>query len=538
VLVQECHGDSVFVNANKFSNPWIGVRGIYNYYTHVEVAQDTFIGDSSHSGVGIWMDDINFFGLSNAGDYSITDNLVDLYGFGIGSNGCNNLVIDQNEVHIRGIHSTYGTGAGIAANGSDSALVRENEVRGYAALAEEIDGILVSSSPEVQVKCNEIFNFRNDLRFRFPSLAANVRENVFHAGLRGWVYQDSANLSTQGGPGDPAGNTWNSGTPGQSWNCPGTGTFMSLVINTTLNNEFMYVRNTQFQNPEHSNNPQCFGGLQGVGYHLTTSGGGPATCGPVGNSGGDPGSNRVAVLNGIADENAAAKGDAAPLRYQKEQYALAVLDGDTGLCQSDPKLQDCHQRLNTGNRKDILTTQRKLAAGQATAALAHNGFAPKNQIESNHRFVTRAIAKWAIERLIEATDSTELREIAGQCPPVGGRAVYQARTLLGLLDPALILLNHGCSSAAGANKQADAGEEASSLPLVEFYPNPAGSVLRVKSGDAVKVGMYNLHGVALRNWELDPGTNRLDLPRVPAGVYLFRYQLESGQRGTVRIVLR
>jgi hypothetical protein len=444
------------------------------------------------------------------------------------------VVVDENEIHIRGIHARYGAGAGIVCSGSDSAFVTQNEVRGYGPLTDELDGILISNSPEIQVKCNEIYNFRNDLRFRFPSDAANVRKNVFNAGLRGIVFQDSANIGNQGGIGDPVGNLWNSGVPGQGWACGGNGVLMTLQINSPLNNELMYLRNTIFENPAHSANPGC---SQIPGYHIGTSGADPTQCGPISNSGGGPGSNRVSSLKEIANESAAAQGNPGELLYQKEQFALAILKGDSNLCQSDSLLQSCHDELNTGNRLEINKMQEKLAEGKPAEAMNFNKYSPKNDVEYNFQFVTITIAKWDKESLIESADSTVLEAISAQCPLFGGRPVYQARTLLGLVDPGRIIVNHGCLMSS-SKEAASSPEDAGVSPAVSFFPNPTSKLISAKATHLGKVTMYNMNGVAVGEWEIGPGLNPLSLPEVVRGVYLFRYTLENGTSGSARIVLQ
>jgi hypothetical protein len=536
VLLQECHGDSSFVERNHFSNCWIGVRGDFNYHAQVNVANDTMVSDASHPGVGIWLDDLNFFGQSTPGGYLVSENYVDLYGFGIGVSGGNHVVIDENEVHLRGIHPSYGNGAGIYTGGCDSAFVTQNEVRGYGPLTDEIDGILISNSPEVQVKCNEIYNFRNDLRFRFPSVAANVRKNVFNAGLRGIVFQDSANIGNQGSLGDPVGNLWNSGVPGQGWACGGNGGFMTLPVNSPFNNELMYVRNTQFENPEHASNPLCFNPNLS-GYHQTTTGADPTQCGPISNSGGGPGSNRVSSLKEIANESAAAQGNPGELLYQKEQFALAILKGDSNLCQNDSLLQSCHDELNIGNRLEIHKMQEKLAGGKPAEAMDFNKYSPKNDVEYNFQFVTKTIAKWDKESLIESADSTVLEAISAQCPLFGGRPVYQARTLLGLVDPGRIIVNHGCLMSS-SKEAASSPEDAGVSPAVSFFPNPTSKLISVKTPHSGKVAMHNMNGVVVGEWEIIPGLNSLRMPEVARGVYLFRYILENGTAGSARIVLQ
>jgi hypothetical protein len=533
VLALECHGDSLYIGKNDFTNPWIGIRGIYNYYAHVTVEQDTFNGDASHPGVGIWLDDLNFFGQSTPGGYLVQDNYLDLYGYGIGSNGCNNLVIDENEIHIRGKHPTYKAGAGIVCAGSDSAFVTQNEVRGYGPLTDELDGIRVDLSPEVHVKCNEIFNFRNDLRFFGPSDTAEVRENTFVGGLRGMVHENNGIIGTQGDATHPAGNRWYSGIPGQGWACGSGGVFMTLAINTNLGNQNVYVRNTPEQNPAPPYNLGCLGGNL-TNYYQTATGTYVIPCGPT--SSGNPGSNRVSTLKRIAQKAGSYAFDSAMTRYLEEQLALAYFEGDTTLASGDSLLAAFYNDLKSGNRFEIQKTQEKLSQMKYSEALTSNQFSPKNKVEYNHLMATKYLAKWETEGIVEKPDSVTLYDIATQCAINGGKGVYQARVLLGLVDPSLIYLDQNCLVSASKSAEGSAGIVSSRI--VRFHPNPASTHVKASSPLPGRISMYNLNGVRVGEWDVAVGLNTLEWNSLPRGVYLFRYILVDGSAGVARIVLQ
>jgi hypothetical protein len=455
-----------------------------------------------------------------------------LYGYGIGSNGCNNLVIDENEIHIRGKHPTYKAGAGIVCGGSDSAFVTQNEVRGYGPLTDELDGIRVDLSPEVHVKCNEIFNFRNDLRFWGSSLGATFRDNDFTGGLRGVVYENNGYMGPQGRPYNPPGNHWLSGIPGQGLQCGG-GVFMVLPINTTIPiSDEDSVVNSQWQNPGNQSNLFCSG--MPPNHYVATTDTSASTCASSGI--GNPGSNRLAVLKKIANHEYEYGFDSAMTRYLEEQLALAYFQGDTTIPNGNSLLLSLYDDLKQGNRFDIQRAQEKISEFKFSEASTFNKFSPKNWIESNHKEVTTLLAKWESKGSFESSDSTTLVQIAKNCAINGGESVYQARMLLALLDPSKLYFDENCTALSSKLQQ---GESSSfHLSDVEFYPNPTTSEVRALVQVEGRITMYNLNGQELGAWDVLPGENTLKPEKMPKGVYLFRYVLANGVSGTKRIVFQ
>ncbi|HHG84023.1 MAG TPA: PKD domain-containing protein [Bacteroidetes bacterium] len=526
----ECHVDTLFVLGNDFENNWIGFRGTYNRKARIELRGNNFLGDALHPGIGAWVDDLSFTGLPDPGGLEMVGNFVDLYGIGLAGGDSPDLLVEANEVHIRGKHPNYSYGAGIIARG-DSARITQNEVWGHAGLGVFMDGIRVNSSPEVLVSCNEIHNFFNDLRFWGASMGATVRKNTFTGGKRGIVLENNGNIGTQGAPGQPTENKWFPNGPGQGWTC-GAGVFMAVTVNTFPTLDFVYVWNNQTQNPDHVANFGCNSG-QAIPF-FPTSGNAPLGCGPMTNGGGD--TNGMAEnLGEIAAESKTYSINPNEAKYLDEQMAFAMLEADSSLCQGDTLLQACHNRLKNTNVGAIQKGQAMLHCGMDSVACNMNSFAPQNVIEYNHQVVTDLLARFDHAGVLETKDSTVLDGIANQCALQGGKAVYQARTLMALLAPERVYLDLDCGSAS--EKKAEGDRLNLIVKKVHFHPNPAQNKLWIDADANVQLEMYDLKGQKLYVGFHLKGSSVLETEGFPRGVYLIAYRFSSGGGGTQRIIL-
>lgn len=85
--------------------------------------------------------------------------------------------------------------------------------------------------------------------------------------------------------------------------------------------------------------------------------------------------------------------------------------------------------------------------------------------------------------------------------------------------------------------QAMAAEE-SAEPLVFPNPNNGRFTVRFPNGQQGSIEIFDLNGQRLRQLDSIAGEAEIDLENVPAGMYLMRWQSESGETGTQRIILQ
>jgi hypothetical protein len=124
------------------------------------------------------------------------------------------------------------------------------------------------------------------------------------------------------------------------------------------------------------------------------------------------------------------------------------------------------------------------------------------------------------------TQSTQLQDIAGQCPLEGGTAVYWARMLLEMLAGARTVYDDTDSCAVASARHRDV-ERRPSASSVRIFPNPNSGVFRVDYDLGGKVGamliLHNALGQQVLQQQLvgNYGTVLLNVTHLPSGTYYY-----------------
>lgn len=179
--------------------------------------------------------------------------------------------------------------------------------------------------------------------------------------------------------------------------------------------------------------------------------------------------------------------------------------------------------------------------------LQQNSLLPGSAIyETNALDLNTLYLSKPARRLADFTPSqmADLEFIAGQCPAAGGRAVWQARSLLALggVD---ILYDEDCFSSYNQWAMPDMAIPASTEtlhPALSVYPNPGNSVLNIAFAEDFQpaaVLLVDLFGRAVysKQWvnSLETSLLEIDVSRLPVAIYQLMARDAEGTQHTVKV---
>ncbi len=533
VRVQYNYYSSLWVRNNAFWDCAVGVKGTLNTGSKVDVRENRITGSAAYPCFGVWLSDLNVFGtkLPNNGSETVADNLMTLKGMGVAIEGVGRADVIHNDITVTGVHPQLMRGTGIGVYGSDRAKVKDNILHSTApSLNDSVDGLSFVLSTRVNVTCNKVFNFQTALHTWGSCDGSYVRWNEFTGGRKGIVLQDNGIIGQQGMPdppgpvqGEPSGNLWLG-----IWNC-GAVVKMAFTVNTTPGPaQLMYVRNNTQMKPT----GQCNGTSNGGVIQFTNTVGLIPNCPqypPIGIGGPDP------SLLEIAGNTRQYPILQLEGRMVDRQMLLDTLNKDVVLRQSHPQLMAFHAAHTYGTLGKISRSQESLVALQPSVAVAQAAFAPTNAIEDNHKAVTGVLNRLqGLGQGLSVQDSLALEQIAAQCPLTGGKAVYIARTILELVTPGRFFDDANCIS---TQKAAFEGIEVVTNTLL-LVPNPASTQVKVVSTANCRVWVYDMQGHEMSQLQVNGTELPVDISGWARGVYLFRYLMETGETGSIRLAVQ
>jgi PKD domain/Concanavalin A-like lectin/glucanases superfamily len=537
VRIQLNYYNTLWVRNNAFWNCAVGVKGTLNTGSKVDVRENRITGSAAYPCFGVWLSDLNVFGtnLPNNGSETVADNLMTLRGMGVAIEGVGEALVQHNDITVTGVHPQLMRGTGIGVYASDKAKVKDNILHSTApSLNDSVDGLSFVLSNRLGVTCNKMFNFQTALHTWGSCDGSYVRWNEFTGGRKGIVLQDNGIIGQQGLPdppgpaqGEPSGNLWLG-----NWNC-GAVVKMAFTVNTTPGNaQPIFVRNNVQMKPSHPSNPGCNGFVGGGAIQFTNTVGLIPNCPqfpPIGISGPDP-----SMLTIAANTR---QYPVLPLegRVVDRQMLLDTLNKDVILRQSHPQLMAFHAAHSNGTLGKISRSQESLVALQPTLSVSQATYAPTNAIEENHKAVAAVLFRLqGLGQDLSMPDSLALEQIAAQCPLTGGKAVYIARTILELVTPGRFFDDANCVS---TQKAAFEGIEVVTNTLL-LVPNPASTQVKVVSTANCTVWVYDMQGHEMSQLQVNGGELFVDISGWARGVYLFRYLMETGEVGSIRLVVQ
>lgn len=147
-------------------------------------------------------------------------------------------------------------------------------------------------------------------------------------------------------------------------------------------------------------------------------------------------------------------------------------------------------------------------------------------------------------------DSLEI--LAGECPYIGGSAVYKARNLYNAIVPMAWSDKYICN-AIGVNKNGNTSEEEEIIDLsklnglnrlgVKIYPNPASTQLIVDyqlgANQTAELVLYDILGREFLRTILESENNKVTISvlQLPRGIYVSKYVVNGIVESTKKIIL-
>jgi hypothetical protein len=169
-----------------------------------------------------------------------------------------------------------------------------------------------------------------------------------------------------------------------------------------------------------------------------------------------------------------------------------------------------------------------------------NGQAPDTAV---WEFAQKSVNELMIHAVLngyESLDSMQrvrLQEIAEECPMELGEAVFQARGLLMLWDPAL----HWDDDTRCSMAQPRTAEAAWQVGQLTVFPNPVRTSMYVHLIGGEEgiwtIQLINPVGQQVAVWERPAGLQGIELPMLPAGIYTLRADHEKGERLRTRVII-
>ncbi len=559
--VFDCRDAAVVVKRNVIRESEVGIYSIMNTRSEMEIRNNDLRSSLAVAGEGIHISDMSTFGLGS-GFTAIRNNKVRLFGIGILADAVDSLRIQGNDIYVEGSDPATGFGIGVSVGASDFARVINNDVywdtqlTAFPDTSQDYMGIWMFMSDEATVSCNHTYNWFEHIRVQGPINRQHIFDNRINDGWDGGsvnladvpqvgIYLiNDAFIGAQGWldpltqSGVPAGNVWrrldlNGGLLPGGWTCNNTVRSMAEVENTQLitSIDLMYVRNRLRQNPDLSGFCNGNGGAPTAIPTFALSSVLPlgSSCEELPQDGGgsDPSQQRVAASSLDPSVNS------TPALFISEQNLLARMESDSAVCQGDSLMQHCHSSLLRGSHKVILDNE--LSALQLNSGTLATSL-PNSLIETNHRDLQSCWQKVLRGEELLPADLGLIESIALQCPGEGGKAVFQARSLLIKLQPGRKFIYSNCFPQPFSAKSELSTEPETSQGF-SVFPNPGRNRVQVRAQQSGFLKISNQLGKTILDLEVENNLE-LDVSSWSRGIYHFQFRAVNGTLFYQKVVLQ
>ncbi len=427
--------------------------------------------------------------------------------------------------------------AGVLLTGNNGQIgVYDNYITGQNTLLLPNDGsyadtsvigirsILSTSATGFGIQCNEIHNVGQCLRWEGNGDPNFVYRNKMYKCYDDWVLWNSGEIGQQGTATMPIGDEWViPPLDYETWTQNSDATFSPIYV----------LSSPSFYNPT-PNNGCCGPGNIPYGNASTifnSSGSVPPcpcpNCSPVKNF-------RQNAMHRVIHDSVTYSVFVPQSAYIARQSVFAQLTIDTSLLTGDTVLQNFYNHAPATNIGKISRITQLIAADSIVAATAqNNALAPANTIEANYQTAyTIYLNTLAINYdTIDSLQYVQLYNIAMQCPLEGGKAVFLARTMLNRLMNTSIIFPNNCDSVIDTvlhrpRKFIDGGNHNIYSSLINVYPNPANTILNVKTelanGQTESICIYNALGQCIKCLQLSVNLTVIPVSDLSEGIYLYR----------------
>jgi hypothetical protein len=494
----------------------VGINAYNNLACRSTVLANTIVnGPGGATGIAV-----NEFILAGITQYTIDNNNISNFGNGIIERNTLGANINVNGVALNNSFSIYNDG--IYAGGSLVSTIDNNVIQDISGGPNNENGIYVDGGAGTNnVLCNSSTSNNNGILFNGPFVNSSFIQNQMISNSNGLYLFPSTVMGTQGAPGNPNDNQWNSCTP---WST-----------------NAIFPPTTFFVRPAVSYNPgNNFGG--GISF-ITTIGSSSYNCGGGGGGGGTTTtSTALAVINDSTPFTAYAHSSHWLEKHSLFKYLTTV---DSSLL-SDTTIKKFRDSICIANMGKLETINALMADSNgvsptdiANATAINSTLASPDTIEQTCQTVNSVILTMAAthSNYPNAGQISILQAIAPLCPTQYGNAVFIARALLSQVDSNQYLssceivadsISHGHRMLHLVKKN---GSYDSAI-IANVYPNPANTKLNIELqlqlGAIVHICLYNSIGQLMQCEELQSNLTTLPISNLSSGLYYYRITDENG----------
>gem|GEM_PF-6289855 len=484
-------------------------NGVYTYqYSNIAINNNTFEiqNPTTAESKALMIYDYAHF----AGTKSITNNTISNYRTGVFLNDVESMSVRDNDISDFQISQTGGYSYGIRMLGGNDVLIYGNTIENSSIYA-NTEGIRVSTSPLSTVQCNTIKNMGKSIHLQGTMMPFTLRQNRMENGIDALVFTN-ATIGTQGTSNNPQGNTW----------------YGSFSNSQTLMNQ-SYGSNSQFyiKNGNHTVPAINLIVYPGDVFSpiFTQSNTWPGCVQVI------PAAANPSSLYSIANNQIGYAQFEQENKWMARKQVLLAMRKDS--ISGDPFLsQFSLSQQNTGTAISLLVED-TLKVDPATAEILNSLMPETNFNETATKLVNNVFFEKEADTTmlpadlnISSLSADSLRWLAQQCPFEFGKAVYQARMLLSLIDTTEYMNLCEAGSAGFSDKSVQSFSTDSFN--ISVSPNPFANELKIEFENPEEctgfVCLMDLTGKVIATYELPEKASQfvIQTDEIAAGIYYLK----------------
>jgi hypothetical protein len=468
---------------------------------------------------------------------------------------------------LEGIHVSFGKGTSIT----------KNEILGNNNMAsmgrENIAGISANNSWDLQIGCNLVSKTRFGVQAisNCQTDSTAVKGNIMHQQLLGWAFRHLGTEGTFGDVGDTVNDNHNT--------FPNTGLFKVFKFCDSSQAYKIFTHPNTLDLTE-SSSYNIITQLNDCKYDVSDNSGADIYECPVIYNFQQTNSSNFGQAEAIQiATNTKSYSEYPEIAHWMDAMKLyEQLKADTSFRNSNDTLLNFYDSLDTEIISQINSTNDRLATLIASmqsqnyelylqrmdeAANNNSNIVSESEQEANEHDINEIYLKLLQygKDTLTAQDSIFIETLANQCPYIGGTAVYKARMLYALYNPASMFDDISLCNSIGVYKNGggsglfdDENNYLKSLKpkqndLVNsenqfiLYPNPASTTVTIgyklqpsEKGDVI---VYDLLGRAQMKIDLDYNINKVsvNILSLPQGIYTYKYFVNNVQKEAGKLLI-
>jgi PKD repeat protein len=519
IQISSCHNRNILIKSNNLSRFRTGIYTNFTTNSTMEISLNILENNGNpNKGTGIFCSNIDFFIIPQQGVTKILNNTIDKCQTGINTLNAGPVEVKSNNITFLPNPTNQGTYYGIRAQNTQG-IIELNTIGKNgpvnSMLEPKLLGISAELSPGISIIDNKMNRMGTGIRcfgtMPFSKLQCNDMLNCYLG-----IFQEGSDIGQQGAPGQPSDNTWRG--------IVGPYDVAATILNPNFLAPAWYYR-TNAQLPYYSaldfNPAPALVGSFPPNFPTTTSG--PFNCNPNIIC---PACQRNTIINMVA-EQAPYHNFSPEIRFAYKQEVFRRLHKDSSLMYQnstgDSLLQQfyySHQNLPVGKLEKV---KKHLATNQYGQASTENqsvnsSLTPENDQKSVNDIYLNSIAQNHFD--YTSPQESTLWEIAQKNPIIAGKAVYDARAMLGI--------NFDDNVQGEGNRMASEELKSETLSQIKLYPNPAQDniyfeILLNTSNLGRTLSVYNHAGQLIETVPIpETGLLILNTEKYPQGMYLYQ----------------